>query len=486
MRSFSPVLTGILVFAAYASPSGADDPWADSVSSYSAPNAVSGFTTPGAALGAPVGLTESVPLNTVNSAPNVVSIGDTTGHLTLHFDTPVSDDTGNPMGLDCIVFSNAFWVGGDENRKFQEPGLIEISQDGSTWYLIPGSRGLTYQGGNLPVIVETGGGDNSSDPTILAGSILNPNSSDMDAGNDLEEFNWGYADMAPVRSPYKDHYLRPDDPFTVGIDTNSGGGDAFDIAWAVDTAGQPANLSDFSYIRFTSLIDRTMSVGVASTEIMAVADVPPSVDSDNDGLLDEFEINVIGTDPLRSENLVVYLDQPDYAGGNSPGNILGRAVDSNGHAITLYANGPRTSSTPTTTMEITVPGSIPPGTLSKAGYLPTNVIVNFSSTVTDFVAEELQTGFVAIRYLPADETGFNANTFEPFRFNGSGYDQVGISDVQVNRKSRKVFFRTQFAGTYLLGGVPGTTPPPAAPLHGYVVGFLIVALLLAGVKKSYA
>jgi hypothetical protein len=478
---FGGLLTGLSSMTSFA-----DDPWADTVVSYSAPNGVSGFTTASAALGAPIGLTESVPLNTVNTSPNVVSIGDTTGHLTLQFDTPVTDDPANSMGLDCIVFSNAFWIGGDENRKFQEPGVIEISQDGSNWFLIPGSRNLMYQAGNVPTIIEPAGGDNMGDPSLLGGAILNPNSSDGNPGNDGLEFNWGYADMAPVRAPYKDHYLRPDDPFAVGIGANSGGGDAFDIAWAIDNAGQPANLTDFSYIRFTTLVDRNMAVGVASSEIMAVADVPPNVDTDNDGLLDEFEINVIGTDPLRSENLVIYLNQPPYAGGNSPGNVLGTAVDSNNHSIILNANGPRASVTETTTMEISVPGSIPAGALPKMDYQPTTLIVDFSSTVTDFIAEELQAGFVSIKYMEADESGFNALTFEPFRFNGSGYDQIGISNIQVNRFNRSVSFRSQFSGTFLIGGVPGVTPLPAAPITTYVLWILFGVLLLWGAKKSHA
>jgi len=479
-------LAGVLVAVVWNSNAIADDPWADSVVSYSGPNANSGYTTPTAALGAPIGLTESVPLNTVNSSPNVVSIGDTTGHLTLKFDTPVTDDPGNSMGLDCIVFSNAFWVGGDENRKFQEPGIIEISEDGTTWYLIPGSRNLTYQSGNVPVIVETGGGDNSLDPTLMGGSILNPNGSDADPDNDLDEFNWGYADMTPVRAPYKDHYLRPDNPFEVGFGSETGGGDAFDIAWAIDNAGQPANLPEFSYIRFTTLVSRTMLVGILSSEIMAVADVPPSIDTDGDGLLDEFELNVIGTDPTRRENLTIYLDQPDYAGGNQVGNVLGKAVDTNGHSITLYANGARTSTTETTTLDVTIPGSIPPGSLIKSVFQPSNVIVDFSSTVTDFVVEELQSAFVSMKYTEADEVGFNALSFEPFRHNGSGYDQIGITGVQVNRNSRTIKFRSQFSGTFLIGGIPGVTPPPAMPLSSTLQWLLVACVLAYGVKRAYA
>ena len=58
--------------------------------------------------------------------------------------------------------------------------------------------------------------------------------------------------------------------------SSSGGGDAFDIAWAVDSSGNPANLDGFDFIRIATAVDVNMGgLGEASSEIDAVADASP-------------------------------------------------------------------------------------------------------------------------------------------------------------------------------------------------------------------
>ena len=69
--------------------------------------------------------------------------------VVIEFDHDVVDDPNNPFGLDFIVFGNAFGVGrtdeyytpdmGPNGISFSgdgtpEPGLVEVSQDGETWY----------------------------------------------------------------------------------------------------------------------------------------------------------------------------------------------------------------------------------------------------------------------------------------------------------------------------------------------------------------
>ena len=69
--------------------------------------------------------------------------------VVIAFDHDVVDDPNNPFGLDFIVFGNAFGVGRTEDYYAQgtgpsnigftgsgssEPGLVEVSQDGETWY----------------------------------------------------------------------------------------------------------------------------------------------------------------------------------------------------------------------------------------------------------------------------------------------------------------------------------------------------------------
>jgi prepilin-type N-terminal cleavage/methylation domain-containing protein/prepilin-type processing-associated H-X9-DG protein len=148
------------------------------------------------------------------------------------------------------------------------------------WYLIPGSRGLSYAGGVVPTIVEPAGAGNEEvgEELYLAGAIANPNWLDGDTANDETEFNWGYAELNPTLAPVDDNYVRPDDPRTVGVTPGSGGGDAFDIAWAIDASGALANRASFDFIRLTTLVDRNLqSVGEASSEVNAVADVAPVV-----------------------------------------------------------------------------------------------------------------------------------------------------------------------------------------------------------------
>ena len=246
------------------------------------------FNDPSRALGAPIGgglLTADL--------TSLVTLGGFGGSLTLAFDTPVEDDESNPLGLDCIVFGSAFYVAGNENRRWAEAGLIEISYDTNAngladdeWFTIPGSALAAPMTLPLPPafngpILENGSGDDTEEhfgyadlsPTLLLG--------DSDADNIVDDPNANPADF----------YTTPDDPATTGIDAGSAGGDAFDIAWAINPiTGTPANLTGFHFIRITTAVDHTNPVfGEVSTEIDAVADVRAIIsclaDANADGVL---------------------------------------------------------------------------------------------------------------------------------------------------------------------------------------------------------
>ena len=96
----------------------------------------------------------------------------------------------------------------------------------------------------------------------------------------------------PVGQAAEDFYTRPDNPFAVGLTPGSGGGDGFDIAWAVDRAtGEPALLDGFDFIRVTTGVNLVVvnpPFGEVSTEIDAVADVLEGLlgDADGDGDID--------------------------------------------------------------------------------------------------------------------------------------------------------------------------------------------------------
>lgn len=232
------------------------------------------FNDPARALGAPVGgglLTADL--------SSLVTLGGFGGSITLAFDAMVQDDQGNPGGLDFIVYGSAFYVAGDPERRWAEAGIVEISLDTNAngladdaWFVIPGSA-LAH-----PIALPL--------PAAFNGPVLE---NDAVFGSGIDS-HWGYADLSPtlllgdtdvdnaVDEPAiaaEDFYTVPDDPRSVGVDAGSGGGDAFDIAWAIDAAtGSPAGLPGFHFIRITTGVDRINGIfGEVSTEIDAVADV---------------------------------------------------------------------------------------------------------------------------------------------------------------------------------------------------------------------
>ncbi len=232
------------------------------------------FNDPSRALGAPIGgglLTADL--------TSLATLGGFGGSITLAFNELVEDNASNPLGLDFIVFGSAFYVAGNHNRRWAEAGLVEISLDTNAngladdaWFTIPGSAL------SAPITPPL--------PSAFNGPVLENLS-----GNETEQ-HWGYADLSPAlllgdtdadnivddqSADPADFYTFPDDPTTIGVDPGSAGGDAFDIAWAINpVTGAPANLPGFHFIRITTAVDHTNAVfGEVSTEIDAIADVRP-------------------------------------------------------------------------------------------------------------------------------------------------------------------------------------------------------------------
>lgn len=442
------------------SPSGLpEDPWADAVESYNATDPVSGYTTATAALGEPVGFSPSIPVNTIGAVNQVVSLGTPFGsprsQLTVSFDTPIEDDSNNSMGLDFIVYSNAFWVGNNPQTRFQEPAIVEVSSDGTNWFMIPGSQGYSYAGGNVPLVTEPNGGNNAGDSSILAGTITNPNSTDGSGTNDNDEFHWGYAEMSPTLPAYLDNYLRPDDPFTVGYTSGSGGGDAFDIAWAINASGALANLSSISFVRITPFIDRTLTVGFATPEIMAIVDVAADIDTDGDGILDDYETRVIDTDPMRAENTLLPLEIPATEGGSPDGTLLGVAQMNSGNEIRLYSTGSRTSTIIDTIVDLTTPAP-PAGTIIGAATQLSDATLQIDSTSTDFQLAEVDWAEVSIRYLPSHIVGSSEANLEPYRLDGGDYVQSDIINIQRDSTENLITFEGRYSGMFVLASTSGS------------------------------
>lgn len=310
------------------------------------------FNNPTRALGAPVG---GGTLLADNS--KIVSLGGFGGSITLAFDHTVTDDPCNPFGLDAIVFGNAVWVSGDPVRRWAECATIEISLDANAngladdpWFLIPGSslpspmsafRTQAWDNNpatptppantawyptspafpNWPAMYTTSA--HELPPALRGPLVVNPSGAPPG-----EEAYFAYADLSPTLLrgdmsgatgvPGHDNrlddaedvpgldparfYTVPDEPWALGVTPGSAGGDAFDIAWAINPlTNAPAGLPGFDFIRITTAVDALAGpggvLGEVSTEVGAVADVRPRIefpgDANNDGLVNFIDLNVV-------------------------------------------------------------------------------------------------------------------------------------------------------------------------------------------------
>ncbi len=423
-----------------------DDPWADEVIGYFGKNQNVGFTNPSEVLGAPLGFSASLP-----AQRGIYSIG-TPGtpqesYIVVKFNTPVRDDPENPMGLDCIVYSNAFWVGGDMKRKFVEPGLIEILRDANgnglpddKWYVIPGSRNL-----NRDIFPQ---GLTSNNPPF-AGIITTSTN---------EEVLWGYVDVNPTMPPYKDNYLKPDNPFTIGIDLGTGGGDVFDIAWAVDENGNLANINEFNFLRISTIPNiLDPAYGYYTTEIMAVADVAPNIDTDNDGVLDEYETRVAGTDPSRPESTVLPLEIPVEWGGSPAGTKLEIACNHEETlCVALYSSGNRTGERVyncNVDLQV-VPDPSPSAEIT--GMLKGDLFVRFTSSTNDFQNAQIAPAELRVHYTAEQIEGMDEASLKMYRWDGEQWTDMDIEVIERDLSLNKITFRTRYSGIFGIFSIAGS------------------------------
>jgi hypothetical protein len=211
------------------------------------------YTDPLKALGEPAPLgSPSVPDNT-----SIVSLGGYGGYIILGFEMPVPDNPGNPGGWDFIVFGNAFYIGGNPMLHAQEPGYVEVGVDvnrnglaDDPFYLISGIPPPPF-----PVAQDYGGYVDHSG-----------------------HFTQSYADVTPTLGISYGSALLPDDPLIPGITEGSRGGDAFDIAEAMNSGGQPANLGHIDFVKITTAVNGTWWPGgsAIATDVDAVSIVAPS------------------------------------------------------------------------------------------------------------------------------------------------------------------------------------------------------------------
>lgn len=221
---------------------------------------------------------------------NYICLGAWGGYVTFGFDHPLVNVAGE---YDFKIYGNAFLTGtpDEEGRQFgsSEPGIIYVSQDTNgngipddDWYEIAGSEAesanrdysITY--GNLGVEEDTPWQDNAGTNGYIArnqyhlqpyypqwitdrrisfsGTILPPNTAPGSIAPRAYMYEFGYADNWP----------NDDERSNINLD------------WAIDSDGNPANLTHVDFIRIQTgvLVDWGIS-GEMSTEVCGAEDLHP-------------------------------------------------------------------------------------------------------------------------------------------------------------------------------------------------------------------
>lgn len=236
-----------------------------------------------------------------------VDLGSFGGYVVYYYEKAIENDPKNPYGVDFIVY-------GDSTRDegySAIPGNVLVSENGIDWYTLAGSEhyeNRTRWNHNVTY------GKASSGKTIIDGKddiyVPYPSKDNYplhDWSHGEEEFvaegvaigdgvspcypAFGYADVCIntleyesgkaknpyVEVPHRLQYEVPEESETIYDEA----GDCFDISWAVDKDGLPAELSGIHYIKIQAATTPYAMVtsGQQSTDVNAVSRAVPS-DSD--------------------------------------------------------------------------------------------------------------------------------------------------------------------------------------------------------------
>ena len=228
------------------------------------------------------------------------SLGNFGGYATYYFEDGLTDDPANKYGVDFYIDGNAFKdTTTGTGLGSMEPGQVWVSEDGNTWYALAGSQHYTNAIWDYTVTyTKNGSGTHWSDnygnsdtsvpnrtfswpltsvyflnealkdsDTITLSGILIPSVRGMVGPDDFSTYSsgakFGYVDVMQngTNNPYgyNDDY------------TNESSG--FDLAWAVDAAGNPVNVSGKSFHYVKVVTASNIVAGAAnekSTEVSKV------------------------------------------------------------------------------------------------------------------------------------------------------------------------------------------------------------------------
>ncbi|HET6559989.1 MAG TPA: T9SS type A sorting domain-containing protein [Prolixibacteraceae bacterium] len=254
--------------------------------------------------------TPSASQSVINTNRGLVSLGAFGGSIVLEFSSPIKNDPANPYGVDFTIFGNA-------TPTWSEPGIVQVMKDENkngladdTWYEIAGSDHywnstlktyeVTYFNSGQTTAADIRWQDNlgktgiiplnsfhrqsyypqaalypqvAIDQYTLNGTRLQ-GQVDLSIPGVVSSYRraFGYADNTPVVSTTE---KLPDNPYTDAIEGS--GGDAIDIAWAVDQQGKHVVLDEIHFIRITTGMNALVGwLGEISTEITGIRDVEPA------------------------------------------------------------------------------------------------------------------------------------------------------------------------------------------------------------------
>ena len=224
------------------------------------------------------------------------SLGNFGGYITYYYDNPLTDNPNNLYGIDFYVYGNSY----DNNGSMPEPGQVYVSENGTDWYALAGSEhyedktiwdytitytkgddGKAYWTDNQGNVMKNSGTRWPSDANYymngIAGEssytytgLLMKSSEDdtiMGTGNTT---SWS----ATASFGYADYYGNG----TIGADVNPyvenpASSNGFDLAWAVDSKGNPVDVSNkkFHYVKVATASNIWAGVfNEKSTEVTSV------------------------------------------------------------------------------------------------------------------------------------------------------------------------------------------------------------------------
>jgi hypothetical protein len=255
----------------------------------------------------------SSPASIVGGINGSLSLGGFGGYVVFRFEEAVENDPDHPFGVDFTLFGNPM-------PNWSEPGIVSVMKDENgngqpddTWFELAGADhnfsstvrnySVTYRNPGTDTATDIPWSDNlgqtgfvkansffrqpyyplqDSFPAIgqeqytLSGTLIR---STVDTGFATSIYSlrraFGYVDNQFRGAP---PYTLPDNPYTPEVE--HAGGDAFDISWAVDDAGNYTELDRIHFIKVHSAVnDGAGWLGQISTEITgAVVTIPdPSV-----------------------------------------------------------------------------------------------------------------------------------------------------------------------------------------------------------------